>query len=121
MDEKRYNSPQIGLLKLSSLLSFAFICALPAVLSAAPPETSWEPVPPDLPLPASAPSSARWMAEANMLQPVAHSQFTMMTRLGDRPRHLRAEFGFNAVTIQPPDSHNCDTGLPDSDRITEYQ
>ena len=56
-----------------------------------------------------------------MLQPVAHSQFTMMTHLGDRPRHLRTEFGFNAITIQPPDSHNCDTGLPDRDRLSEEQ
>ena len=51
----------------------------------------------------------------------AHSQFTMMTHLGDRPRHLRTEFGFNAITIQPPDSHNCDTGLPDRDRLSEEQ
>ncbi len=56
-----------------------------------------------------------------MLQPVGHSQFTMMTHLGNRPRHLRTEFGFNAITIQPPDSHNCDTGLADSDRITDEQ
>jgi hypothetical protein len=121
MDESEYNSPQIRILKRLSLLPFVFIGALPAVLNAAPPETSWELVPPDLPLPASAPCTAPWMAEANMLQPVAHSQFTMMTRLGDRPRHLQTEFGFNAITIQPPDSHNCDTGLPDRDRITEEQ
>ena len=111
MDECKYNSPQIRLLKLMSLLLFVFICALPAVLNAAPPETSWEAVPPDLPLPASAPCAARWLAEANMLQLVSHSQFTMMTRLGNRPRHLKTEFGFNAITIQPPDPHNCDTGL----------
>jgi hypothetical protein len=108
-------------MKLLSLLYIVFVCALPAVLNAAPPETPWEAVPPDLPLPASAPCAAPWVAEANMLQPVGHSQFTMITRLGNRPRHLNTEFGFNAITIQPPDSHNCDTGLADRDRISEEQ
>lgn len=108
-------------MKPMSLLRFVFLCALPAALNAAPPETSWEPVPPDLPLPASAPCGSQWLAEANMLQPYGHSQFTMVTHLGDRPRRLQAEFGFNAITIQPPDSHNCDTGLADRDRITEEQ
>ncbi len=103
------------------MLRFIFIGALPVLLNAAPLETSLEPVPPDLPLPAAAPNPARWLAEANMLQPYGHSQFTMITHLGDRPRHLQSEFGFNAITIQPPDSHNCDTGLADSDRITEEQ
>ena len=121
MVESEYNSPQIRILKLLSALFFVFVCALPAVLNAAPPETSLEGVPPDLPLPASAPCDAPWMAEANMLQPVGHSQFTMMTQLGNRPRHLQTEFGFNAITIQPPDSHNCDTGLAASDRISEAQ
>jgi hypothetical protein len=103
------------------LLRFVFMGALPAVLNSAQPDTSLEPVPPDLPLPASAPCVAPWMAEANMLQPYGHSQFTMITHLGDRSRHLQVEFGFNAITMQPPDSHNCDTGLADSDRISEEQ
>jgi len=103
------------------LARFAFLWVLPAVVNAAPAVPSWEPVPPDLPLPASAPCAAPWLAEANMLQPYGHSQFTMITHLGDRPRHLQAEFGFNAITIQPPDSHNCDTDLAEGDRITEEQ
>ena len=120
MDECKYNSPQIRRMKLMSLLRFAFIFALPAVLNAAPPETSWEAIPPDLPLPASALRRAV-VGRGEHAAACRHSQFTMMTQLGNRPRHLQTEFGFNAITVQPPDSHNCDTGLADRDRISEEQ
>src|ERR1019366_5210542 len=109
------------LLNPRAILALLFMWVLSAVLNAAHPDMSLEAVPPALPLPASAPCVAPWMAEANMLQPYGHSQFTMITHLGDRPQHLQVEFGFNAITIQPPDSHNCDTGLADSDRISEEQ
>ena len=103
-------------LKLSLLALLAGI--LQSASAAAP---KWEDVPPDLPLPASAPCTAPWLAQANMLQPVGHSQFTLLTQLGERPARRHQEFGFNAITIQPPDSHNCDTDLSPNDKLTEEQ
>ena len=102
-------------------LKLSLLFALPAVLNAAPPESPLEPVPPDLPLRASPPCVAPWLQSATVLQPVLHSQFTLLTRLGDRPRHLQQEFGFNVITIQPPDSHNCDPGLSPADHLSEDQ
>jgi hypothetical protein len=98
-----------------------FLLLLPALLNAAPPDVPLEPVPPDLPLHASLPYVAPWLDLANVLQPVLHSQFTLLTHLGGRPEHLRQEFGFNTITIQPPDSHNCDTGLSTNDLLSEAQ
>ena len=82
-----------------------------------------EPIPADLPLPASPPCQAAWLREANMLQPYARSQFSALTRLGDRPRRLQREFGFNAITVLPPDAHNVltDVPLPIEEHLTEGQ
>jgi hypothetical protein len=98
----------------------AIFLMLPAVLDAGP-LAAFEPAPADLPLPASPPSTAPWLKSANILQPVLHSQFTLLTRLGDRPGKLREEFGINVITVQPPDSHNCDTGLAPADHLSEAQ
>lgn len=67
---------------------------------------SLEPVPRDLPLPASPPSKAAWLAGANILQPYARSQYTALMNVGERPQRLRKEFGFNAIIVLPTESHN---------------
>ncbi|HEX5482819.1 MAG TPA: alpha-amylase family protein [Terriglobia bacterium] len=67
-------------------------------------------VPPDLPLPASRPSLAAWIRKAMILQPWAKTQFLALTNVGDRPRRLRQEFGFNALIVLPTDAHNALSG-----------
>jgi hypothetical protein len=78
-----------------------------------------EPLPPDLPLPASPPSRGQWLREANVLQPYAHSQFTALANPGDRPELLKKDFGFNAIVVLPTDSHNAVTTA--ADHLTEKQ
>jgi hypothetical protein len=76
-------------------------------------------IPPDLPLPASPALPAKWLREATVLQPYGHSSFEALVNPGDRPRKLREEFGFNAIIVQPPDSHNTIVGP--NDKLTEEQ
>lgn len=82
-----------------------------------------EPLPPDLPLPAAPPSREPWLRWANVLQPYGRSQFTALTQVGDRPQRLSREFGFNAITVLPPDAHNVLTDVPLSvqEHLTEAQ
>jgi hypothetical protein len=77
------------------------------------------PLPPDLPLPASSSSRATWLRKAIVLQPYGHSEFAALANAGDRPRRLNDEFGFNAIIVQPTDSHNS-IARP-QDRLTEQQ
>jgi hypothetical protein len=65
-----------------------------------------ESIPADLPLRASAPNKASWLAGANILQPYARSQFSALMNVGDRPQRLKNEFGFNAMIVLPTESHN---------------
>lgn len=71
------------------------------------PDRGEDELPPDLPLPAAAPSRDDWLRGANLLQPYAHSQYLELVNSGDRPGRLRSELGFNAIVVQPPDSHNA--------------
>ena len=79
----------------------------------------FEPLPHDLPLPASAPSQEKWLRHANVLQPYGHSAFIALTHLAGRPAQLKKELGFNAIIVQPPDSHN--TIAAAADQLTETQ
>ena len=45
----------------------------------AAPAVDVEPLPPDLPLPASSPNPSPWLREAIVLQPYGHSEFTAIT------------------------------------------
>jgi hypothetical protein len=79
----------------------------------------YEPLPPDLALPAAAPCRAAWLRGANILQPYGHSQFTALVNIGDRPAQLKRELGFNTIIVLPPDSHNSITGA--KDHMTDAQ
>lgn len=81
--------------------------------------SEFAPLPPDLPLPASPPSTAAWLREANILQPYGHSAFTALTAEPARAARLKKEFGFNAIIVQPTDSHN--TIAAAADKLTEDQ
>jgi len=63
-------------------------------------------IPPDLPLPRSEPSEARWLRQAVILQPWAKTQYAALVGV-DRPRRLREEFGFNAIIVLPTEAHNA--------------
>jgi hypothetical protein len=63
-------------------------------------------LPPDLPLPAAPPMRDSWLWGANILQPYGHSEYVALVNVGDRPRRLKSELGFNTVVVQPPESHN---------------
>jgi hypothetical protein len=78
-----------------------------------------ESIPPDLPLPAAPPCQAPWLRGANILQPYAHSQFTALVNIGDRPSRLKAELGFNTIVILPPEAHNSQT--EPKEHMTEAQ
>jgi hypothetical protein len=78
-----------------------------------------EPLPADLPLPASPPITASWLHEANPLQPYGHSQFVDITQAVHRSKMMRKEFGFNAIVVQPTDSHNVTAGP--ADQLTDEQ
>ena len=74
---------------------------------------TWQPVPRDLPLPASPPSKVAWLPDANVLQPYGRSQYTALIHPGDRPERLKKEFGFNAIIVLPTDAHNV---APETDK-----
>jgi len=76
-------------------------------------------LPADLPLPGSPPLQEKWLRHANILQPYGHSAFIALTDIKDRPEWLKKEFGFNAIIVQPPDSHN--TIAAPADELSEQQ
>ena len=76
-------------------------------------------IPPDLPLPAAAPSQAAWLRGANILQPYGHSQFTALVNSGNRAARLKAELGFNTLIVLPPECHNAIAEA--KDHMTEAQ
>ena len=76
-------------------------------------------LPADLPLPKSSPQEAVWLRQATILQPYGHSAYTALVDVGDRPSRLQKDFGFNAIIVQPPDSHN--TIAAAGDQISEAQ
>lgn len=78
-----------------------------------------ETLPPDLPLPASPPNEAKWLREANILQPYGISEFAALANPGLRPQLVKKDFGFNAIIVQPTDSHNTTAGA--KDQLTEEQ
>ncbi|MGD1097357.1 MAG: hypothetical protein ABSB35_35900 [Bryobacteraceae bacterium] len=106
-------------MKTKPFIPPALLLLLPFCEALAADSSSFEPLPPDLPLPASLPMEAKWLREANVLQPYGHSEFAMLADAGNRPQRVRKEFGFNAITVQPPDSHN--TVAEAQDRLTEEQ
>jgi hypothetical protein len=61
----------------------------------------------------------KWLRDANILQPYGHSAFVALTDIKGRPERLKKEFGFNAIIVQPPDSHN--TIAAAADKLTEKQ
>jgi hypothetical protein len=42
-----------------------------------------------------------------VLQPWSKTEYIALTNVGDRPRRLREEFGFNALIVLPTDAHNA--------------
>lgn len=68
-----------------------------------------EAIAPDLPLPVNPSSTLPWLRQAVVLQPWGATQYTALTDVGDRPRRLREEFGFNAIIVLPPAAHNAIT------------
>jgi hypothetical protein len=78
-----------------------------------------EKLPPDMPMPAAAPSNSKWLREAIVLQPYGPSEYLALVDPGDRPQRLRKDFGFNAIIVQPPDSHN--TVADAKNQLTEEQ
>jgi hypothetical protein len=102
-----------------AIATLVFQTDLPAF--AAPPGSEIKSglLPSDLALPASPPSQEKWLREANILQPYGHSAFVALTDIKDRPARLKKEFGFNAIIVQPPDSHN--TIAAPVDKLTEQQ
>lgn len=90
-------------MKQSHLL-FPAALVLAAISCAA---ASPEPIPPDLPLPASPPCRAAWLRGANILQPADHSEFEDIIDAAKRAGPLKAELGFNTIVVMPPDCHNA--------------
>lgn len=82
-----------------------------------------EPLPADLPLRAQPACSAPWLPLADVLQPYGRSEFTALIHPGDRPERLEREFGFNVITVLPPDAHNVLTDVPlsSSEHLSEEQ
>ena len=76
-------------------------------------------IPKDLPLKKAKPNTAKWLREATILQPYGRSEYVALADPKDRPAKAREEFGFNAIIVQPPDSHN--TVAAAGDRLTEEQ
>lgn len=106
-------------LVVAALIAASACQLAPAAPTTTQPSTERTELPADLPLPAAPPNEALWLREACILQPVGHSQFVAITQAASRAAQLREEFGFNAIIVQPPDSHN--TMVADSDKLSEEQ
>ncbi len=106
---------------IAALAFVLFVSRAAPLILAAPPTNNQSvgALPPDLPLPASPPLQEKWLREANILQPYGHSAFVALTDRKDRPARLKKEFGFNAIIVQPPDSHN--TIAAAADKLSEKQ
>jgi hypothetical protein len=76
-----------------------------------------------LPLPNSGPSRSAWIRQAVILQPWGNTQYTALTNVGDRPRRLQEEFGFNAMIVLPTQAHNalCDFNKQPQFHLTDAQ
>jgi hypothetical protein len=80
----------------------------------------FEPLTPDLALPhAPPPASPAWLGDAIVLQPWRATQHAALTDVGDRPRRLRSEFGFNTIIVLPPEANNA--GVLPKHRQTEEE
>lgn len=78
-------------------------------VSGASPSGAFEPVPPDLPLPALSTSTASWIRDARILQPWGRTQYLAFENVGNRPERLRDRFGFNVLMAMPVPAHNAIT------------
>jgi hypothetical protein len=83
-----------------------------------PVEVRYEPLPPDLPLPA-APPNLDWTPTANVVQPWGHTQRIAVAEHEPWAARLAEEFGFNAIIMLPPEAHNAITG--EEDHVTEAE
>jgi Beta-galactosidase len=81
--------------------------------------SGFEPLPPDLPLPALSTATAPWIREARILQPWGKTQYLAFANVGDRPEGLSERFGFNVLMAMPVPAHNAIT--PAEYHLTERQ
>ena len=88
-------------------------------LSGASSSNPFEPLPPDLPLPALRTASAGWIREARVLQPWGKTQYLAFANVGDRPERLKKKYGFNVLMAMPVPAHNAIT--PAEYHLTEEQ
>ena len=79
----------------------------------------FEPLHPDLPLPALPTAKASWTRHARVLQPWGRTQYLAFTNMGDRPERLKKKFGFNVLMAMPAPAHNAIT--PAKYHLTEKQ
>lgn len=100
-------------------LSASAILGEGRILPAVAPQSDFEPVPPDLPLPSNSTATAAWIHEARVLQPWGKTQYLAFTNVGDRPERLKNRFGFNVLMAMPVPAHNAIT--PAEYRLTEEQ
>lgn len=88
-------------------------------LSGAGVSNGFEPLPPDLPLPALKKATARWIREARILQPWGKTQYLAFANVEGRPERLKNRFGFNVLMAMPVPAHNAIT--PAEYHLTEEQ
>lgn len=89
------------------------------ILSSDVPQSKFEPVPPDLPLPSASTAIAGWIREARVLQPWGKTQYLAFANVGDRAERLKERFGFNVLMAMPVPAHNAIT--PAEYHLTEEQ
>ncbi|MDD8015323.1 MAG: beta-galactosidase [Acidobacteriota bacterium] len=77
------------------------------------------PLPPDIPLAGLPMNGGSWTPEAVIVQLWGESQWEGIVNAEKRAPWLAAEFGFNAVTVLPPEAHNAITS--GENHITEAQ
>lgn len=85
-----------------------------------PVKVSYEPLPPDLPLPA-APPNLDWTPTANIVQPWGPTQRIAVAEHATWAPRLAEEFGFNAIIMLPPEAHNAITTAGDHLTEEEFQ
>lgn len=92
--------------------SAIIFCMLIAAAKAQSSQQTFEPLPPDLPLPTAPRLVAPWLERAIVLQPWRATQYAALTETGDRPQRLQREFGFNAIIVLPPEANNAGVTPP---------
>ncbi|MBI3920545.1 MAG: beta-galactosidase, partial [Armatimonadetes bacterium] len=69
----------------------------------------YRPYPPDPPIPSLPLAGSDWTRNANLLQPWGATQWVAVAQRQQWLPRWREEFGFNAISVLPPDSHNSIT------------